>query len=60
MTYDRDDYRCMSDEALLELAEERGIDEELAIVLAEKLAAAPGYSKRGKFRANYQGTKTHA
>lgn len=62
MTYDRTDYRAMGTGKLLVLAEEHGIDEELAIALAERLARpyAPYTDKTGKFRANFKGTKTHA
>lgn len=62
MTYDRTDYRAMMTSSLLDHAEERGIDEELAIVLAERLyrAHVPYHDKTGHFRANFQGTKTHA
>lgn len=34
---DRDDYRDMSTDALLAVARERGIDPEMAVVLAERL-----------------------
>lgn len=39
MHRDRDDYRAMSDDAILTLAREEGIDPEMAVVLAEKLDA---------------------
>lgn len=62
MTYDRTDYRAMGDGGLLVLAAERGIDEELAIALAERLAYnnTRSTAMTGKFRANFKGTKTHA
>lgn len=58
MPRDRDDYRAMSDTAIIVVAREEGIDPEMAIALAEKLAkrtftCGPGHHY-GRFRFNHK------
>ena len=59
MPRDRDDYRSMSSVGILKTAREEGIDPEMAIVLAEKLAAqtwAHHEYGAGCFRFNHKET----
>lgn len=51
MTHDRDFYRSLSHRSLLLVAEEEGINPEMAIALAEALAEAydPARCRRGHF-----------
>lgn len=62
MTHDRDYYSAMTTEGLLITAREDGINPELAIALANRIAdnnpAYEGY--RGTFRFNHEDNKTHA
>lgn len=39
MAHDRDYYRCLDNVKLLRLAREEGVHDEIAVVLAERLAA---------------------
>lgn len=40
MQHDRDYYRCLSNVGLLRAAREEGVNAEMAVVLAERLAVA--------------------
>lgn len=56
MQRDRDDYRSMSDKRITDIAREEGIDPEMAIVLAEKLANVYWEDQTGRFRFNHKET----
>ena len=54
MPRDRNDYRAMCDTAIITVAREEGIDPEMAIALAEKLAEIYFEGQRGRFRFNHK------
>lgn len=55
---DRDYYRCIDTDSLLELARERGIDPDMAVVFAERLqGVAPGETTGGRYTFNHRSEK---
>lgn len=62
MTHDRTYYSAMSTYRLLLIAREEGINPELAIAMAERLADSDYTFEafRGTFRFNHEDNKTHA